>query len=399
MKTVRWTLLLLLINFNLYAIDLVNTSFIDFIRFVSNSTNKNFIIDEDIDKSVSIIIPHNFNNRDSFKVLKSILAKHDLYVMKIGTTYYIKKSDIESFHSYKLNYLLPDKVIPILEKYYPKIHISKSKKTIIYRSLYKEHLNIKKLISLLDQPTKSKKIKITLISYKESDLIEYGMSLDLKYKADTSSIQYSTFLSNLISSSSLIVTSNKFDISAFITDLQSKELIDSKFSPTLSLFDNEPTTFEITQKIPYLNGQTSINGSNDINNDTYSYNDVGSTIEIDKVSITDDEVYFHIKMKYEIILEKSLTPTTAKRNIDNYIKLKNKETLIIAGIKSEEVTKLHREIPLLSSIPWIGRAFQWDSNSKKNETFAIIITNVDTANKFAKKEGTRSSGEKKRQTK
>jgi len=384
MKKVVWILLILLQSFNLFAVDLANNSFVDFVRFVSNSTNKNFIIDENVDKGISIILPHHFNNKDAYRVLVSILRKHNMYLQKIGSVYYIKKDKkIKHFYSYKMVFLLPDKVIPIIKKYYPSVPLSKSKKTIIFQSFSDDAIQIKKLLSLLDSPTKSKKIRISLISYKKSDLYKYGLTLNTSISNGSNNIEYKNFLDNLLSVSSIAVNYNNFNIAAYFTDLKTKELIDFKFSPVLSLYDNKSTSFSITQNIPYLDGTSSINGANDIKQNTYKYNDVGSVINIDHVSITDDSVYFHINMKYEVILDKTATPTTSKRSISNYLKIKDGQSLLISGLTSSEISKLHREIPLLSSLPWIGKAFQWDSNEKKNETFAIIISCIDTSNEFA----------------
>ncbi|WP_457744112.1 hypothetical protein [Sulfurimonas sp.] len=388
MKTIKLILILLFLNFNLFAIDLANTSFVDFVRFVSNSTNKNFIIDENVDKTISIILPHKFDLHDSFSILKSILRKNNMYLVRVGSVYYIKKSDVKKFYSYKLTFLLPDKIIPILKKYYPLLNFSKSKKTIIFYSTYKQNAQISRLISLLDKPTKSKKVRISLISYKDSDIYEYGLNFNLKSSSTNYDLEYKTFLNSLISTSSFLFRINTFDLSAFISDLKTHNKIKTKFSPILSLYDNKVTRFTISQKIPYLNGQTSINGANDIKNNSYSYNDVGTMITVDNVSITDEDIYFHINMKYEIILDKTITPTTSKRSIDNYMKLHNDESIVIAGFNSDEISTLHREIPLLSSLPLVGNAFKWDSNVNKNETFAIIVSNIDNASKFAHKGGT-----------
>jgi len=52
-------------------------------------------------------------------------------------------------------FLLPDKVLPILKKFYPTVKFSKSKKTIIFYTLHKNYTNIIKLLNLLDSKTKS----------------------------------------------------------------------------------------------------------------------------------------------------------------------------------------------------------------------------------------------------
>jgi hypothetical protein len=70
------------------------------------------------------------------------------------------------------------------------------------------------------------------------------------------------------------------------------------------------------------------------------------------------------------------------------IKLHNNQSIVIAGFNNEEISRIHKEIPLLSSLPYVGKVFKWDSNSKNKETFAIIVSNIDAANDFAKKGGT-----------
>jgi len=82
-------LLIIYLSFNLYAIDLSNSSFVDFVRFVSNVTHKNFIIDENVKNNISVIIPNDFKPIYSFKILKSILLKNDLFLSKTGENIFI----------------------------------------------------------------------------------------------------------------------------------------------------------------------------------------------------------------------------------------------------------------------------------------------------------------------
>lgn len=379
MTRVKWILLLLLYSkISLFAVDLVGNSFIDYIRFVSNTSNVNIIIDEDINTNFSLILPADYKSKDSFKILKFVLEKHDLYLVKYDSIYYIKKiSKEKKYNSVKLKFLLPDNIIPIINKYHSDIVVSKSKKTIIFKADYKESKEIKELIDLLDKPTKTKKIKITLISFQDDDIEEFGLNFDSKVSNDKNNFEYKTLINNLSTSQVLSVNIPNFALDIYLSDLKTHSIVDFKFSPILSLFDNEKTDFHIVNNIPYLSEDRAINGTNNIESNSFQYKDVGSKIEIDKVSVTDESVYFHISMQYEIILDSSLTPTTAKRSIDNYIKLKNGETIMIAGLKGTEVRKLKREIPLLASIPYLGEVFKWNYDSTKQETFAILISNID----------------------
>ena len=384
MKMVKLILVLLLLISNVNAMDMAGTGFIDLVRFISNTSKINIVVDEEINTKFNVIFPNDYDPINALSILKTILYKNKMVMVKRGNIYYIKKIDSEEqYYSIKLRYLLPDKVIDTIRLYHPTIVVSKSKKTIIYKSNTKVSKEIAKLVSLLDKPTKSKKIKISLISFKNNDIDEFGVQMSLGVKSNQGDISYKSFLSNIVSSQSLLINLTNAQLNFFIQDLRTKEIIDLKYSPTLTLYDNEITKFNITQNIPYMSENRSVNGSNDVQSNSYQYKDVGSKIIIDKVSIIDGAVYFHIKMQYEIIVDRSLTPVTAKRSIDNYIKLEDGKSLVISGIKSNELRDLKIKIPFLSGIPYLGKMFEYDSTVKNDETFTIIVSNIyDKASLF-----------------
>lgn len=378
-KWILQALFIILISSSSYAVDLTNISFIDYVRYVANTSQVNIVIDEEVDTKFSVILPDDLSSKDSFSIFRSVLNKNKLYLVKYGSVYYVKKlDDNKRFYSIKLKYLLPDVVIPIIKEYYPSLVVSKSKRTLIYLAAQNVDNDVRTLVELLDRETKSKKIKIQMISFNDKDLSEYGLNLAASHSDKSGSISYQTLISDLTVSQKLLLSFTNMQLDFFLSDLKTKSLIDFKFAPIISLFDNKPTSFDMTTNIGYLSQSQSVNGSNDVQQNSYAYKDVGSVIKIDQVSVTDDKVYFHIDMKYETILDKSATPTTSKKAIDNYIDLKNGQTLMIAGLKDSEDRVQHREIPLLSSIPLLGSLFKWDSKTKQQNTFAIFISNIDT---------------------
>ena len=251
----------------------------------------------------------------------------------------------------------------------------------------------------LDTPLKSKKIKIVVVSYNKDDLRERGMNIETKYQNNSLKLGYKTLIDSLISSNSLSIVMPNSSLSLYMSDLSTHNLVDLKFTPIVSLFNDKPASINLVQNIAFLSSANSINGSNDIQNNTYEYKDIGSIINIDNVSITNDSVYFHIRLEYGTIIEKTETPTTSKKSIDNYLSLKDGETLLIAGLKTSEIRNIHREIPILSSIPLLGNIFQWDSKTHISTQFAIFITNVDgkvshfTAEKEAPRSGEKGAAE------
>jgi len=375
----RLTVSILLLLNSLFASDFVDLSFTDYVRFVSNTSKMNIVVDESLDTKFDVILPYDYKDQDTQNVFQAVLKKNKFELHKYGTIYYIRKmDDLPHFHSIKTAYVLPDVVLTVAKQYFPTIVFSKSKKSIIYYSTESQSDDIFKLVNMLDQLTKSKKIKIQMISFNDSDLEQYGLQLETKFSQNNgNNLSYVNLIKDLTVSQNLLLTLGSAQLNFYIDDLKSKSLIDSKFSPILSLFDNKETKLNITTNIPYLSQSQSVNGSNSINANNYTYKDVGTTINVDNVSINDDSIYFHIAMQYELILDQTITPTTSKRSIDNFINLKNGQTLMIAGIKDDQNRFTHSEIPILAQIPYIGNLFKWVSKSRNGTTFAIFISNVE----------------------
>ena len=378
--------------------DFSGSTFLDYVRFVSSESHKNIVFDEKLDTKFNLVLPADYKASDNFETFKKILYKHDMYIEKVGSIYYIKKySDSVKFRSIEFTFAFPKNYLQVFKKYYPKLDFIVSKRKLIFKSDYKDYKDILSLVKSIDSPLKSKKIKIVLISYNKNNLREVGLNFDAKITKSSYQLGYKTLVDSLITTSSFSMVLPTSSLSMYIADLSTKNLVDLKFAPIVSLFNDKPASISLVQNIPFLSSQKSVNGSNDISNNAYIYKDIGSTINIDKVSITDKSVYFHIRLVYGTIIDKTATPTTAKKSVDNYLSLKDGETLLIAGLNTSELRHLHREIPILSSIPLLGNAFKWDSNINVKTQFAVLISNIDSKIKLAlsavEKEAPRS-GEK-----
>ncbi len=65
----------------------------------------------------------------------------------------------------------------------------------------------------------------------------------------------------------------------------------------------------------------------------------------------------------------------AKRNLDlKNIRIKDGETLVIAGMITEEEQKMVGKVPFLGDIPGIGALFRSTSSEKVKNEMVIMIT-------------------------
>ena len=152
--------------------------------------------------------------------------------------------------------------------------------------------------------------------------------------------------------------------------------------------NGEESTIDITQD--YIETteleQTAYTGGSLV---TRTYN-VGSDAGI-KIAITpfispDGYVTMNIKPEYATIISQVTTKDASgydyiaatllsHRNLDlKNVRIKDGETLVIAGMINEEEQKTVGKVPILGDVPIIGSMFRSTSSEKKKNEMVIMIT-------------------------
>lgn len=369
-------LLPLLLSSPIRASDLVDQSFLDFVRFVSNTSKQNIVIDENVNSRFSIVLPRDYSSRDSLELFYSVLDKHDLEPSIIGSTMYIKKrSDNQKFFSIDLFFELPDSIKKAIVENYPDLKVSSIQKTIAFKTDTKKYNEIKTLVEFLDRPRVQRKLKIMMISYNDNDLKEYGSQLSYKYSGNTL-FSFQSLINSLSLGNVATLSQGASDLSIAFSALETNGVAKIYLDNILSLSDGKDSVIRAAKTIPYLATENSIDGTNAIQKNNYQYKDVGTEISLTNVTVTDDNLYFQANMKFEQLINDSITPTTSKREISNYLRIAPGQSMLISGIKTNEDSKNKSKIPLLGDIPYLGALFRYETNNHKNETFAIYLQNV-----------------------
>lgn len=158
-------------------------------------------------------------------------------------------------------------------------------------------------------------------------------------------------------------------------------------NPRILITNGEESTIDITQDyIETTQSEQSAYTGGAIATRTYN---VGSDAGI-KVSITpfispDGYVTMNIKPEYATILNR-ITAKDANgeyiaatllshRNLDlKNVRIKDGETLVIAGMINEEEQKSVGKVPILGDVPVIGSMFRSSSSEKKKNEMVIMIT-------------------------
>lgn len=358
------------------ASDLVDQSFIDFVRFVSNTSKQNIIIDESVDKRFSIVLPNDYQSRDSLELFYSVLDKNDLEPIILGSTMYIKKrSDNQKFYSIDLFFELPDSISKAIIANYPDIKVSTIQKTVAFKTDSKKYGEIRSLVDVLDRPRPQRKLKIIMISYNDSTLKEYGAKLNAQFSG-SSNIGLTSIINSLVLGNTLTFSNASSNLSLSFSALNSAGVAKIYVDNIVSLSDGKDSTVRATKTIPYLSQENNVNGNQNVSTNSYQYKDVGTEILLSNVTVTEDTLYFQSTFRYEQLINDSITPITSKREVINYLRIPSGSSMLISGIRSNDDSMNKSKIPILGDIPYLGSIFRYETTNHKEETFAIYLENV-----------------------
>jgi type II secretory pathway component GspD/PulD (secretin) len=71
---------------------------------------------------------------------------------------------------------------------------------------------------------------------------------------------------------------------------------------------------------------------------------------------------------------KTTFPLLSVRETDTTVRVKDGQTIIIAGLMQEKNEETHIGVPVLQSVPLLGGLFRYKTETKKNSELVIMIT-------------------------
>lgn len=148
-------------------------------------------------------------------------------------------------------------------------------------------------------------------------------------------------------------------------------------TPKILTLDNHEAVINISQEVPYLEStqQTSTGGILT----SYNYKDVGVILTVTPRINKSGTVSLDVNQQINNLIEFTLfnAPVIAKREASASVTVKDGQTMIIGGIIEDKKTETNNKVPILSSLPFIGRLFQRkESNLGKTELMVFITPHI-----------------------
>ncbi len=174
---------------------------------------------------------------------------------------------------------------------------------------------------------------------------------------------------------------NSVNVRAFLQFLMTLTDTNILSTPQVLAADNQKAKIVVGENRPFPTGQAQgITGGTLV---TIERKDVGVTLELTPQVLEDNLVRLEVKQEITAIAENvaqtigtggaavPVGPTTTKRSMETTTVAHDQQTLVIGGLVRDNVTVNERKIPLLGDIPFIGWLFR--SQTKQTEKLNLLV--------------------------
>ncbi len=171
---------------------------------------------------------------------------------------------------------------------------------------------------------------------------------------------------------------DSFSLDVLLSALKKQEWATLLANPTIMVLDNETATFEIIREIPYTEDRsTSAGGSLT----STQFKDVGVLLEVTPHITRDEMLRLRIIPEFSVAEGQltatsggSLVPAVNTRRLDTIALLKSGTTVVLGGLRKQEVSKNLFKTPILGDLPLLGALFRSENETTETTELLIFIT-------------------------
>ncbi len=177
---------------------------------------------------------------------------------------------------------------------------------------------------------------------------------------------------------------NTVNVRAFLQLLLSLTDTNVLSTPQVLAADNQKAKIVVGENRPFPTGQAQgITGGTLV---TIERKDVGVTLELTPQVLENDLIRLEIKQEITAIAENvaqtigsgtssvPVGPTTTKRSMETTTIAKDQQTIVIGGLVRDNIILNERKVPLLGDIPFLGWLFKSESRAVQKLNLLVFLT-------------------------
>jgi general secretion pathway protein D len=149
-------------------------------------------------------------------------------------------------------------------------------------------------------------------------------------------------------------------------------------NPSLVVLNNQVATLQVGDQVPISTGSATVLTANNTVVNTIDYRNTGIILQVVPRVSANGTVVLDISQEDSAVEPNSnsataLTPTISDRSVKSSIAVPNGQTVLLAGLISDETDRTRQSIPGLGNIPGIGDIFGQQSGTKTRTELVIFI--------------------------
>ncbi len=148
-------------------------------------------------------------------------------------------------------------------------------------------------------------------------------------------------------------------------------------TPSIITLDNQEAEIMVGQNVPFVTGESTVSGDGTTNPfTTIERQDIGLTLTVTPTISADGLVRLEVEQTTEDVtdsIESASDLVTSKREIKTTVLADDGETIVLGGLITENYTVNKSKVPLLGDIPFLGRLFSSESETREKRNLLVFL--------------------------
>jgi general secretion pathway protein D len=403
-----------------------------FVRFISELTGKNFVLDDVVKKAggkISVYSPTKVTHDQAYSMFVAALEVSRLAVISKGNVhqivamgdlppergvfvYKLKNANATDLAAILTNLVARSQTVaqtapgtrplfrPLSEFEAPvQVFADKATNAIIISSTKNAYTRLQSVIRDLDTRRNQVFVEAVILEVQVDRLRQIGSDpVQVIAAGSSGSVRgiagFNLAPENLSNIAKAIVgdavtggalsTLNTVNVRAFLQLLLSLTDTNVLSTPQVLAADNQKAKIVVGENRPFPTGQAQgITGGTLV---TIERKDVGVTLEFTPQVLENDLIRLEIKQEITAIAENvaqtigtgtssvPVGPTTTKRSMETTTIAKDQQTIVVGGLVRDNIIISERKVPLLGDIPFLGWLFKFQSRAVEKLNLLVFLT-------------------------
>jgi general secretion pathway protein D len=246
---------------------------------------------------------------------------------------------------------------------------------LVYASQETQRI-VQQTLRQIDRPLMQVAIDATVAEVTLNDTLTYGVQYFLQKNSFglVSSIG-SAALTSVLPGFNLVLGPSSMP-NVVLDALHSVTDVKVLSNPSLVVLDNQTATLQVGDQVPISTGTATVLTANNTVVSTIDYRNTGIILRVVPRVSANGNVIIDVEQESSSVTPGSagsLTPTISDRRVKSSISVASGQTVLLAGLISDENNRTRQGIPVLDKIPGIGDLFTQQSGTKVRTELIIFI--------------------------